>query len=127
MKRKHESISETPLVADLSLIITSTLANQRLCSSVTACDDDVASPVEYAFACAFFPRGDGIRIPKREAANVALILRLWKDHVQTLSRQFSEALKSLPSRVAKSSPEFGHDRRAAKSDTIGRGEKSGRQ
>src|SRR5437660_57493 len=68
MKRKHQCISETPLVADLSLIVTSTLANQRLCSSVTACDDGVASPVEYAFACAFFPCCDGIRIPKESAA-----------------------------------------------------------
>src|SRR5947209_886475 len=80
MKRKHQSISETPLVADLSLIVTSTLANQRLCSSVTACDDGVASPVEYAFACAFFPCGDGIRIPKESAENVGLILRSWKRH-----------------------------------------------
>jgi hypothetical protein len=103
MKKKHQSISETPLVADLSLIVTSTLANQRLCSSVTACDNGVASPVEYAFVCAFFPRGDGIRIPKDSAENVGLILRLWKRHAQTLSRQFSEALKSLPSRIERSS------------------------
>ena len=120
MKRKHESISETPLVADLSLIVTSTLANQRLCSSVTACDGGVASPVEYAFACAFFPCGDGIRIPKESAENVGLILRSWKRHAQTLSRQFSEALKSLPSRTAKSSPESVRGRSVAKSETIGR-------
>jgi hypothetical protein len=100
---KHHSISETPLVADLSLLVASTLANQRLRSSVTACDAGVASPVEYAFACAFFPCGDGIRIPKHSAENVRLILLLWKRHAQTLSRQFSDALKSLPLRIERSS------------------------
>jgi hypothetical protein len=120
MKSKHQSISETPLIADLSLLVASTIANQRLSSSVTACDDGVASPVEYAFACAFFPCGDGIRIPKESAENVGLILRSWKRHTQTLSRQFSKALKSLPLRIAKSSPESVRGRRAPKSATIGR-------
>jgi hypothetical protein len=99
---KPKSITDTPLVSDLSLIVTNTLATERLAGSIKACDDGVASPVELAFACACFPCGNGIRIPRTSAPSVRLILRLWSIHARKLSRRFSDALKSLPSRIEKS-------------------------
>src|SRR5438105_2182523 len=114
------------MTSDLSLLLLHTLASERLNIALTACDSGVASPVEYAFVAVFFPNGDAFEIPKKQARGVRQIILKWKAHAPTLSRRFSNALKSLPARIEQSRPEVGRGNVSRKYRTIVRVQKSER-
>src|SRR5437667_8668865 len=51
------------------------------------------SPVEDAYLCVAFPKGDAVAIPKKFVPAVRRVLRTWKRDVHTLSVRFSDALR----------------------------------
>ena len=93
-------LEETPLIGEVSLILSHSISSQRLAAAIKACDAGVASPVEYAFVAACLPYGAGMPIPKNLLPSVRLVMESWKSHLPTLSRQFSDALVAAPKDAA---------------------------
>ena len=111
-------LEETPLIGELSLVLMHAISSQRLAAAIKACDGGDASPVEYALVHACFPFGSGMSIPKALLQAVRSVIENWTDHVPTLSRQLSDALKSLPAGTQKSSRKSSPRKQRPKSESI---------
>jgi hypothetical protein len=99
-------LEETPIVGELSLILSRAISNQGLAVAIRACDAGVASPVEYAFVAACFPFGAGMSIPKELLPTVRLVIESWKSHSLILSRQLFICFKIASLKDAEVIPEI---------------------